>query len=107
MAVGDGASRNGLTQHQSQDEEALLCRVATSRNPTDGMQLINTPGWATLVTILQESGERPPKRPWHDTAEDSRRAAQQRGRRFASSRSGSPKSEGEQLAKRFKGASLG
>ncbi|MCJ1417096.1 nuclear protein localization protein 4 [Xylographa parallela] len=74
----------------SKEEEALLCRVATTHDLADGFQLLNTPGWATLLAILQESGERPPKRP-------------------------SPLSYGatdgsiaddEQLAKRFKGASL-
>ncbi|KAL4891230.1 nuclear protein localization protein 4 [Aspergillus ambiguus] len=89
----------------NKDEESLLCRVATSRKPADGMQLINTPGWATLVTILQESGERPPKRPWLSTAESSRPMVPT-GKRFLSSRTESPKSESEQLAKRFKGASL-
>ncbi|KAL4884358.1 NPL4 family-domain-containing protein [Aspergillus karnatakaensis] len=86
----------------NKDEEALLCRVATTQNPSDGLQLINTPGWATLVTILQESGERPPKRPWQDPA----RPVPQPGKRVPSSRPESPKSESEQLAKRFKGASL-
>lgn len=83
-----------------QDEESLLCRVATTHSPSEGLQLINTPGWATLVTILQESGERPLKRPWPpDSAAEPLRP-------IPSSRLQSPKSESEQLAKRFKGASL-
>lgn len=73
-----------------QDEEALLCRVAGSHDLADAFQLLNTPGWATLVAILQESGERPPKRPSPFSSEASRGSF----------------SDGEQLAKRFKGARL-
>ena len=70
-------------QPANQDEETLLCRAARSHDLAEGFELLNTPGWATLLAILQESGEqRPPKRP-------------------------SPSSTDENLAKRFKGASLG
>ncbi|MCJ1397012.1 nuclear protein localization protein 4 [Xylographa trunciseda] len=74
----------------NKEEEALLCRVATTHDLADGFQLLNTPGWATLLAILQESGERPPKRPFphsHDAADGST-------------------ADDEQLAKRFKRASL-
>ncbi|KAJ5964938.1 uncharacterized protein N7479_004814 [Penicillium vulpinum] len=94
----------------SKDEESLLCRVARTKSPVEGMQLVNTPGWATLMTILQESGERPPKRPWPTPAEPSRPDSQARKRRNPSPstlpRSISPSPESDQLAKRFKGASL-
>ena len=75
-----------------QEEEALLCRVARTHDLADGFQLLETPGWATLLEILRESGERPPKRPSLFSRESSL------GYEFDS--------DGEQLAKRFKGASL-
>ena len=60
---------------------------------------MKTPGWATLVTILQESGERPPKRPWPQDSFP-------RGNGQSLSRSESPNSDSEHLTKRFRGATL-
>lgn len=95
--TGCSCERYGLTNVRLQDEESLLCRVATNHDLVDGMQLSSTPGWATLLAILKESGERPPKRPWPLTEDD--------GGYTSTSTPGTP-SDGEQLAKRFKGASL-
>jgi nuclear protein localization protein 4 homolog len=51
-----------------QDEFNLLCRVATTRDRSAGLQLSHTTGWATLSAILNESGERPLKRPMSPVA---------------------------------------
>ena len=71
-----------------QDEEAILCRVARTHDLADGFQLLETPGWATLLEILKESGERPPKRPSPLSLDPSP------GYGFGN--------DGDQLAKRFK-----
>ena len=73
-----------------QDEESLLCRVAQKHDPAESFRLLSTPGWATLLAILQESGERPPKRPSSLSFDEA----------------AANLLDGDQLAKRFKGASL-
>ena len=36
-----------------QDETTLLCQLATTHDTSLGAALMQTPGWATLETILQ------------------------------------------------------
>lgn len=73
-----------------QDEEALLCRVASQHDLADSFQLRSTEGWQTLQAILQSTGERIPKR------------SRDRDDTPASSNTNLPLREsGEPLAKRF------
>lgn len=65
--------------------------MAAEHDVADAMQLAHTSGWKTLMTILDNYGERPLKRPWL-SAEESE-----------PERSISPS---VQLAKRFKQAKI-
>lgn len=52
------------TDHMIQEEESLLCKVAAEHDQTDAMHLSQSPGWKTLMAILESYGERTLKRPW-------------------------------------------
>ncbi|KAJ9609079.1 nuclear protein localization protein 4 [Cladophialophora chaetospira] len=73
----------------SKEEEQLLGRVATTRDQVDAAHLTESPGWGTLLAILESYGERPLKRSWKLSAEDE---------------AFDPESPSENLAKRFKQA---
>jgi hypothetical protein len=40
-----------------------LAQLATLHKSSYGLELLETPGWQTLMMVLKETGERPPKRP--------------------------------------------
>lgn len=52
----------------SQKEEELLVKVAVGHNVNDGHQLLQMPGWQTLMTILRESGESAPTKRVFDSS---------------------------------------
>jgi hypothetical protein len=59
------------------------------RDQVDAIRLTESPGWGTLLAILESYGERPLKRSWNLATEDA---------------SSDPDSPSENLAKRFKQA---
>ncbi|TID16404.1 putative nuclear protein localization protein 4 protein [Venturia nashicola] len=84
-----------------QDEEALAAKVAVSHDLSDGIQLLQSPGWGTLMMVLENSGERPQKRrrsPTNATNGESKRRV---------GNANSDISSMEELAKRVKRNSLG
>ncbi|CRK23296.1 hypothetical protein BN1708_013664 [Verticillium longisporum] len=102
----------------SEDEEALLCRVAAQHDLADSYQLRSTEGWQTLQAILSSAGETTP----HRDTKPKKRSREPEGHPYAPpTRSGSvgvngagaagsdtpphsariPSEPGEPLAKRF------
>ena len=67
--------------------------MATEHDQTKAVQVANTPGWQTLMAILESYGERTLKRSWPTDVKDE----------ASSNDAGTPS---EQLAKRFKQAKI-
>ncbi|ORY15020.1 nuclear protein localization protein 4 [Clohesyomyces aquaticus] len=91
----------------SKDEETLLYKVASTKDLSVGLQLQHAPGWATLLTILKESGERPPKRSYSPSVPSSARGLAHRlDHPLRREPSYGSDSDSAQLAKRVKGVNL-
>ncbi|KAI0914876.1 nuclear protein localization protein 4 [Ustulina deusta] len=54
----------------SKEEEALLCKSATTQDVAETYQLFSMPGWQTLETILQATGETLPKKRFRSSSGD-------------------------------------
>ena len=91
-----------------QEEAKLFIKVATRHDLAEGFQLISTPGWATLVAILRETGERPFKRQLQADHVSGRSLFPPGGHGsvFVADDDDDNFTVGDGLAKRFKGISL-
>jgi nuclear protein localization family protein 4 len=84
----------------------VLANVATTHDLSEGVQLLHSSGWATLLTILQESGEpqtqRIQKRPLSVDSKSPVRNGTSRAQAIVVD-----EESVDQLAKRVKRSSLG
>ncbi len=101
-----------MANHRNvQAEVGLACKVAANHDLSDSVQLLHSPGWATLMTILESSGERPPKRSYdthngHSSLHQNQNANSAVNGSVAPALASSSLSV-DQLAKRVKRSSLG
>ncbi|KAI1415999.1 polyubiquitin-tagged protein recognition complex, Npl4 component [Hypoxylon sp. FL1857] len=92
------------TQILAKDEEALLCRAATTHDLSDAFQLDTKQGWLTLEAILAETGERSPKkrkRPCRSSDEGGQSVGEASSSSAASSTFNTTNKSSEPLTKRL------
>lgn len=87
-----------------QKEEELLAKVAVGHDANDGNQLLQMPGWQTLMTILRESGENAPTKRVFDSSP--KYFGSSRGSGEDGGGGGKRGSNDRGLAKRLRGVSL-